>query len=347
MIDDWRTSRRIACMDAWEERAYLRILMECWDSPDGWIQADDEMLAVVTRCGSRWGKCKGKVLACFELNNGMLSHPKLQELRAEADSVSDSRKRSATSRWQSSEQSVTRSQRLRDAREKGRHTKQEWEALMLFCGGRCTKCGSDGVDRGGIVKDHVTPVYQGGSDGIDNIQPLCGTCNASKGPDRTDYLASRRGEFERLQMHCTTPADCRRSTLADDCYPQSQSQSQVKEKQEAQQQAAQAPGEPSRFAFACQYFQVSERLDADMATAFPWVDRQGEYRRMQAWCGANPTRAPRRQHGRFVHNWLAKCQPPKGTSDGKSLFERNRDNAQEALELLRQRRAAAAGGGNG
>ncbi len=255
MIDDWRTSRRIACMDAWEERAYLRILMECWDSPDGWIQADDEMLAVVTRCGSRWGKCKEKVLACFELNNGMLSHPKLQELRKEADAVSEKRKKAAKTRWSSDANAV--------------------------------------------------------------------------------------------QTDCSGHAPCTGGAQTVQCHPQSQSQLQVKEKQEAQQQAAPAPEEPSRFAFACQYFQVSERLDADMATAFPWIDRQGEYRRMQAWCGANPTRAPRRQHGRFVHNWLAKCQPPKGTSDGKSLFERNRDNAQEALELLRQRRAATAGGGDG
>jgi len=97
----------------------------------------------------------------------------------------------AKSKWQADDAEAaaeptahqTRSARLAAAREKGRHTPEQWAALVTFCGDACVKCKGD--DR--IVKDHITPIYQGGSDGIDNLQPLCGPCNSSKGPDRTDY----------------------------------------------------------------------------------------------------------------------------------------------------------------
>lgn len=77
----------------------------------------------------------------------------------------------------------TRSQRLSDARKKGSHQAAEWKAMVEFFGATCVKCGADGK----IVKDHIIPIYQGGSDCITNIQPLCKTCNSSKGSDNTDY----------------------------------------------------------------------------------------------------------------------------------------------------------------
>lgn len=76
-----------------------------------------------------------------------------------------------------------RSERLAAARLKGTHTLGEWVALLEFCNGLCVKCGSDDS----VVKDHIQPVYQGGSDGIENIQPLCRKCNSGKGSDRTDF----------------------------------------------------------------------------------------------------------------------------------------------------------------
>ena len=42
-----------------------------------------------------------------------------------------------------------------------------------------------------------------------------------------------------------------------------------------------------------------------MAEAFPWVERQMEYRKMNAWLEANPARRPHNL-ARFAHNWLNK-----------------------------------------
>lgn len=73
--------------------------------------------------------------------------------------------------------SVLRRARLQAARELGRHTPAQWRALVAKHGGRCARCGTTK----NITKDHIVSIAAGGSDGIENLQPLCGPCNSSKG----------------------------------------------------------------------------------------------------------------------------------------------------------------------
>lgn len=78
-----------------------------------------------------------------------------------------------------------RRERMAAARLLGTHTKEEWLELKSFFN-VCVRCeGESGLIN--IEKDHIIPVYQGGSDSIKNIQPFCALCNAKKGPDNTDY----------------------------------------------------------------------------------------------------------------------------------------------------------------
>lgn len=76
-----------------------------------------------------------------------------------------------------------RQSRMEAARAIATHTPGQWSALMAFCGGACVKCGSSE----NVQKDHIQPVYQGGSDGIENLQPLCKSCNTSKSAEVIDY----------------------------------------------------------------------------------------------------------------------------------------------------------------
>ena len=76
-----------------------------------------------------------------------------------------------------------RAQREAAARAKGTHTQEEWQQVLAFCGNSCACCGSSNA----IEKDHIKPIYQGGSDDIMNLQPLCKTCNTSKGPSSVDH----------------------------------------------------------------------------------------------------------------------------------------------------------------
>lgn len=88
---------------------------------------------------------------------------------------------------------VKRSERMAAARQKGKHTNAQWSALLVVCGHACVKCGASGH----LDRDHIVPVYQGGSDHISNIQPLCARCNAAKGPENIDYRPS--GWWESVQ----------------------------------------------------------------------------------------------------------------------------------------------------
>lgn len=127
---------------------------------------------------------------------------------------SDKARQSAANKWGSKldqQNRLKRSERLTEARKKGTHTKEEWEEMKQYFNYTCVRClGKSGSDK--IVKDHITPIYQGGSDGIDNIQPLCDKCNSSKGPENIDFRLEYCGQFglempaEFLQNACEMPA---------------------------------------------------------------------------------------------------------------------------------------------
>jgi 5-methylcytosine-specific restriction endonuclease McrA len=66
---------------------------------------------------------------------------------------------------------------------KGSFTTAEWTGLVSFFGSVCLSCGVT-TD---LSVDHVIPLARGGTNSIDNLQPLCRQCNSSKGIKTTDY----------------------------------------------------------------------------------------------------------------------------------------------------------------
>lgn len=58
----------------------------------------------------------------------------------------------------------------------GSHTFEQWAELKTRNENRCAYCG----EQKPLTKDHIVPLSEGGSDYIENIQPLCRNCNSRK-----------------------------------------------------------------------------------------------------------------------------------------------------------------------
>jgi len=55
-----------------------------------------------------------------------------------------------------------------------------------FIYGECQKCLRCGTTKD-LARDHIVPLGIGGSDYANNLQPLCRSCNASKGQSYVDF----------------------------------------------------------------------------------------------------------------------------------------------------------------
>lgn len=66
----------------------------------------------------------------------------------------------------------------------GSYTRREFRELCAKYDNRCLCCGKQFNE---LEADHVTPLSKGGSNGIENIQPLCQPCNRKKSDKMIDY----------------------------------------------------------------------------------------------------------------------------------------------------------------
>lgn len=94
---------------------------------------------------------------------------------------------------QATPEKVRRHERVQERRRRNRklqlvgsHTEAEWEALKVTYSSTCLCCGKREPDIT-LTRDHIVPIVKGGSDWITNIQPLCPSCNSSKGTRIVDY----------------------------------------------------------------------------------------------------------------------------------------------------------------
>lgn len=108
---------------------------------------------------------------------------------SEVLALKQKRDRQTSSEGRRSLNARIRAQRLAEARARGTHTEQQWIDLMVRFDMRCVRCGCHPDPK--PCKDHIVPIFRGGSDGIDNLQPLCRECNSSKTHDTTNWAAHR------------------------------------------------------------------------------------------------------------------------------------------------------------
>ena len=190
---------------------YFMILERLREEPDYTSVKDYNMLAFDFRVGSDKVKSVVEDFGLFHFTEDgerFYSDSFLRRMQVKDEKI-EKAKASATYKWGESN-AMKRSERLSLARAKATHSKEEWEELKTFFG-HCVICGKS-AEEVKLVKDHIIPIYQGGSDGIDNLQPLCQSCNARKGSDSTDhritYCLQKGIEMPAkwLRNACETPA---------------------------------------------------------------------------------------------------------------------------------------------
>lgn len=106
----------------------------------------------------------------------------------------------------------SRPELMREARAIATHKPSEWHAKVRASTKECRYCDTP-LNAFNMVKDHMVSIDCGGSDGIDNVQPICWECNNEKRKtphDEFEYrgekprafrvMPAKRKEYERGQQ---------------------------------------------------------------------------------------------------------------------------------------------------
>jgi hypothetical protein len=169
------------------------------------VQLSDKRIIRCLKCFHKWEK--GKHFAPLHTlfkkgvsswNKGKKlskSHRKKLSIKASQRLVGSGNPAWIDGRWSDKRYiiwyNMQRSLRIRAV---GTHTYEEWNALKKKFGNMCLCCKKSEPEIK-LSQDHIIPISKGGTNFIDNIQPLCLSCNCRKFVSDTNYIKLFTGQL--------------------------------------------------------------------------------------------------------------------------------------------------------
>lgn len=136
-------------------------------------------------------KTRRSVESRAKTSRSLMGHSVSQETRLKMRMAKLGRRSNAWKHGMSSDAAYLNKRNLariaRKAGAKGSHTMAEWIKLKELYDNTCPAC-KQAEPTIKLTEDHVVPLSRGGSDYIENIQPLCGSCNSRKGTQVIQYV---------------------------------------------------------------------------------------------------------------------------------------------------------------
>lgn len=167
-------------------------------------------------------QCRACMKAYYGKNRAeMLSQQRAYYEENREERPAQHRAYSVTTKGKQVHRQAGRRRRALKYKAEGFHTYTEFIELCKALDFRCQGCGEI-FFLNWLEEDHIVPLSRGGDDSIDNIQPLCKSCNSSKSDKMIEewiacWIDSNEEEVrECIQgcSHCRHTRGKQRSTLA-------------------------------------------------------------------------------------------------------------------------------------